>query len=387
MRRSAALAAMLAVAIAGCQTAAAGPAAGHGTPSTSARLGGHSTTSNTSGPAPSTPVPALSSSRTVRIMIVGDSITEGSAGDYTWQYFLYKHLVADGIRPRMVGPNHFLFDNVTGKEGSTAYADPRFGHANDAHWGKAYLQEKDVIGAKVAKYQPDYVLVLLGVDDLFWFGVTQQRMAANVRSFIAKARAARPHVGIVLGLVPPDIHTQTSPTFAASVAAFNSTIVSTASHLSTTRSPIAVAHDELGIDVTKDYWDGTHPNTSGQILIAAAFSNALAGKLHVGRPFPKPYPVLPNGPLTPPHLTATPSSKSGQIDLSWTPPPGANGFIIYLRDVTKIETKFKRLPFPVPRSPFDAGLLTPGDVYAFKVQACKGIDCHAFSNVATAIAP
>jgi lysophospholipase L1-like esterase len=320
-------------------------------------------------------------------MIVGDSITEGSAGDYTLQYFLYKHLVADGIRPIMVGPNHWLFDNVAGKEGSTAYADPNFGRANDAHWGKAYLQEKDVIRAKVAKYRPDYLLVLLGVDDLFWFGVSQRKMAANLASFIASARAAQPHIRIVLGTIPPDVHTQTSPTFAASVAAFNQTIAFTASHRSTARSPIAVARDDIGIDVTNDYWDGTHPNTRGQIKIAAAFADALAAKFHFGRPYPKPYPKLPVGPLTPPQLTATPSSQAGQIDLSWTPPPGANGFFIYIRDVTQNQAKFKRLPLPLPTSPFDAGLLTSGDVYAFKVQACKGIDCHAFSNVATATAP
>ncbi len=180
-------------------------------------------------------------------MIVGDSITEGSAGDYTWQYRLYEHLVADGIRPRMVGPNHRLFNNVTGKEGSDAYANPHFGHDNDAHWGKAYLQEKGVIRAKVATYRPDYLLVLLGVDDLFWFGVSQQNMAANLASFIANARAARPRIRIVLGLIPADVHTQISPTFAGSVAAFNRTIVSTAAHLSTPRSPIAVARDGIGI--------------------------------------------------------------------------------------------------------------------------------------------
>ena len=39
-----------------------------------------------------------------RIMIVGDSITKGSSGDYTWQYLLYKHLRADGVSPQMVGP-------------------------------------------------------------------------------------------------------------------------------------------------------------------------------------------------------------------------------------------------------------------------------------------
>ena len=41
----------------------------------------------------------------------------------------------------------------------------------------------------------------------------------------------------------------------------------------------------------------------------------------------------------------------------------------------------------VARRTLQHGLLNPGDTYAFKVQACKGIDCHAFSNVAAVTAP
>ncbi len=130
-------------------------------------------------------------------MIVGDSITEGSSGDYTWQYRLYEHLRADGVSPQMVGPHHWLFNNVTKVEGDTTYADPRFEHANDASWGMTLLHEKDVIGAKVAAYRPDYLLVLLGLDDIFWYGVSQPEMAANLASFIGAARAARPHIRIV----------------------------------------------------------------------------------------------------------------------------------------------------------------------------------------------
>src|SRR5215472_2056061 len=219
-RRAAALA-TVAVAVAGCQTAAAGGA-------------GHTATrafSPSSRPAPSSPLPGPPSP-SPRIMIVGDSITEGSSGDYTWQYWLYKHLRAGGVSPRMVGPNHWLFNNVTQATRSISYADPRFQHANDASWGLTLIHEKDVIGAKVAKYRPDYLLVLLGLDDIAWQGISQPDMAANLASFIAAARAARPRIRIVLGLIPPDHRQQTDPAFRASIVAFNRTIVATAARLS-----------------------------------------------------------------------------------------------------------------------------------------------------------
>ncbi len=280
-------------------------------------------------------------------MIVGDSITEGSAGDYTWQYRLYEHLRADGVTPRMVGPHRSLFNNVTKTEGNQSYANPRFERANDATWGMTLSREKDAIGGTVATYRPDYLLVLLGLDDLFWYGTSQPDMAANLAVFIAAARAARPHIRIVLGLLPPDIHTQTNPVFAASVASFNAAISSTAARLSTTGSPIGVAQDGAGLNVATDLWDGTHLNANGEVKIAAAFADILASRFHLGRTYPSPFPVLPTGPLTRPLLTVKPSRTPRQAKLSWTPVPGADTYRVFVKDVTGGETTFRRLPFPL----------------------------------------
>src|SRR6266436_4914334 len=137
------------VAVAGCQAAAAG-AAGHSVVSTGARPLPSSPAA--APPAPSPTAPGQPSGGSPRIMIVGDSITEGSSGDYTWQYRLYEHLRADGVSPRMVGPHHTLFNNVTKVDGDRSYADPRFEHANDTRWGRTLFREKDAIGAKVAIY-------------------------------------------------------------------------------------------------------------------------------------------------------------------------------------------------------------------------------------------
>src|SRR5260370_21486415 len=100
-------------------------------------------------------------------MIVGDLITQGSSGDYTWQYRLYKHLLADGVRARMVGPYGWLFNNVTGSQGDHSYADPNFEYANDAAWGMALFREKDAIGGKRATLRPGYLLRFLCLLDTF----------------------------------------------------------------------------------------------------------------------------------------------------------------------------------------------------------------------------
>jgi hypothetical protein len=321
-------------------------------------------------------------------MIVGDSITKGSSGDYTWQYWLFEHLRANGVSPHMVGPYGSLHNNVTNQDGDQSYADPNFEHANDATWGMALFREKDVIGAKVATYRPDYLLVLLGTDDIFWFGIGQSDMARNLASFIAAARAARPHIRIVFGLIPPNIHGQTNPKLAA-MAAYNHTISSTAAHLSTLASPIAVARGGASINVATDLWDGTHPNANGEIKIAAGFADVLARRFHLGSRYPRPFPVVPIGPLTSPKLTLRLPGKAGQAVLSWTLAPGATGYYVYLEDVTRGATTFTQLPWPLStaQDPWLARLLITGDTYAFKLQTCKGFDRGAFSNVAIIKAP
>ncbi len=115
----------------------------------------------------------------------------------------------------------------------------------------------------------------------------------------------------------------------------------------------------------------------------------LASRFHLGTQYPTPFPVLPTGPLTSPHLTATPSVIPHQARLSWTLSPGAESYYVYLRDQSKPGSTWTRLPLPLPpdRDPWTAGLLVTGDTYTFKVQACKGHDCGAFSNPADVTAP
>jgi lysophospholipase L1-like esterase len=379
LRRAAALVLVIA-AVAGCSAVASG-ATGRQTASPAI--------SASSQPSPSPEVSSRHEGGSARIMIVGDSITEGSSGDYTWQYWLYRHLRADGVKARMVGPYHWLFNNVTKHEGSQSYANPRFENANDATWGMTLFREKNAIGSKVVKYRPDYLLVLLGLDDIYWFGISQPKMTANLAGFIKAARAARPRIRIVLGLIPPDIHQKTNASFADNIASYNRAIAATASQLSTAISPIAVARDGAGIDIAADLWDGTHLNANGEIKIAAAFADVLAGNFHVGDPYPRPFPVMPTGPLTRPRLIVTPLRKAGEARLSWTLAPGANGYRVFQKDTTQRQAKFRQLPFPLSpaQEPWTAGMLTPGDVYYFKIQACKGADCGAFSNVVSVTAP
>ena len=81
------------------------------------------------------PAPRAQAASPTRIMIVGDSISQGSAGDFTWRYRLWKHLEATAPgATTFVGDRNYLFDNITAQQGSHAYADPNFNTAHHALW-------------------------------------------------------------------------------------------------------------------------------------------------------------------------------------------------------------------------------------------------------------
>ena len=139
-----------------------------------------------------------------------------------------------------------------------------------------------------------------------------------------------------------------------------------------------------------DTWDGTHPNANGEVRIAAGFADALAGRFHLGRLYPAPFPALPTGPLTQPRLTAAPSTTAGSVVMSWTLAPGASSYDVYVEDLTQQQTTFTKLSAPLTpsqNSGATVGTLIPHDTYDVKLQACKGNDCGTFANVASVTVP
>jgi hypothetical protein len=180
---------------------------------------------------------------------------------------------------------------------------------------------------------------------------------------------------------------RTDVTHDAPVRRFNADLPRVAARLSTLASPVAVADDAAGFNPATDTWDGTHPNAVGDIKIAAGFADVLATQLGLGSPYPVPLPAVRTGPITSPRLTATPGN--GRAQLSWTPSPGADGYYLYVRNVTARRTAFTREPYPLPQSydPWMALDLAGGVTYQFKLQACKKMDCNAFSNTVSVTPP
>jgi lysophospholipase L1-like esterase len=294
------------------------------------------------GSAPATAAPA---DGPVRILLVGDSMTQGSSGDWTWRYRLWQHLVGAGVSVDFVGPRDDLWDNVTGDFGSQAYVDPGFDRDHAARWGMSMTFPDIPIDDLVDAYQPDVVVEMLGVNDLQFLGETPAETEGVLRGFIADARSADPDVDLVLGRVPQP--------WLPKVVDFNARIDAMAAELTTPASRIVSAQSDAGLVREEDTWELFHPNARGDVKVAAGMADALSA-LGIGPPASRPLPDVPRGPRIPPFLVATSTLRN--LHYSWLRSPGAQESEVWLRDLT-VGEDWHRVAEHVADTTFDvAGL-------------------------------
>ncbi|HET9380665.1 MAG TPA: GDSL-type esterase/lipase family protein [Streptomyces sp.] len=211
----------------------------------------------------------------LRFMPVGDSMTIGSAGEHTWRHRLWRHLCATYGGPfTFVGPRETLYDKSADAPTSYAYADPDFPRAHLAGWGEGWLHMAPLIGEAVRTTRADILLVSLGLIDLGFYTDAEQTAENTVR-FITEARAAKPRIRMVLLPVIPNVRAEHDTPFATQVARFNELLAKTAAELDEPRSPLLLASTSPAYDIHRDTYDGTHPNASGEHLVAAAFADAM----------------------------------------------------------------------------------------------------------------
>ncbi|MFF4320429.1 GDSL-type esterase/lipase family protein [Streptomyces sp. NPDC001568] len=224
----------------------------------------------------------------MRFMFVGDSMTIGRAGDYTWRYRMWQHLCATLDGPfEIVGPRTALHDSTTDAATSHAYAAPDFPEHARRHlagWGEGWQHMAPLVGPAAGAGEVDVLLVSLGLIDLGFY-TEADGTAVNVRRFVEAARAARPGIRMVLLPVIPNVRAEDDAPFAAQVVRFNELLAKAVADLSTDASPILLAARPQAYDIRHDTYDGTHPNASGEHRLAGEFAAVLHQAWGVGAPY------------------------------------------------------------------------------------------------------
>ena len=312
-----------------------------------------------------------------KMMIVGDSISQGAEGDFTWRYRLAERYAAGGVPVDFVGP-------WTGTKVLNAdHADQGISHNgayrpgisfdsdNLAQWGWQMHQAKDVIGSRVGTYQPDFLLVELGFNDLGWGVNDPAGLLNDLEWFIYHARAAKPNIKIAFADVPHRTPIEVQPDLPAKITEYNNLLAARIPQLTSVASPLTVVDVDLALDELGDTYDGLHPNVRGEYAIAKAFGDRLLTGLAFGTPFGSipatlPAPLAPGAPTS---ITATPVDD--KIKVSWSHVFGATGYEFWQRDATA-GGAWQKGQFEIGADSWTADLLPAGRRMEFQVRTTRG---------------
>jgi hypothetical protein len=199
----------------------------------------------------------------LRIMPLGDSITEAEDGHTSYRYWLFRALVSDGRRVDFVGSQSGVF------RGTPRFAD--FDPDHEGHWGWSTARVREYIDEWAARSAPDLVLLLLGTNDgVRDLGAT----TGNLTAIIESLRAHRPGVSVLLAEVPPVGDPETGATW-PDIPRLNRAIATVADRLDAPGARVVVVDQYADFDVRSDTYDGVHPNESGEKKLAERWLAAI----------------------------------------------------------------------------------------------------------------
>ncbi len=228
----------------------------------------------------------------LRIMLVGDSITEGFLGvDTAYRCELWSRLAGRNV------------DFVGLQSSSPGCGIPGFDSDHEGRVGATTIErivemeDPDQLGGNSFALSYDAVLVHIGTNDKNYvnFGWNQNYIDTiiepNFRLMVAKLREHNPGVTIYLGQLIPCAHGPIpvdgwlgckvthdggDDNEGKQVEGMNQVWARIAADSSTEESPIVIVDHRVGFDIATDLLpDGIHPNDSGQAKMADKWEQAL----------------------------------------------------------------------------------------------------------------
>lgn len=188
-------------------------------------------------------------SQTVKIMPLGDSITDG---DF-WRTTLTNKLADNGYDVTFVGSNG----------------------NNEGHWGMRVcdLAAAGSLAGWLDAVNPEIVMMHFGTNDIFDDDKTTADVMAAYTTLINQMRDNNPNMIILVAKIIPlaSYHTL----YNERVDAINAAIDGWASEMTTEQSPITIVDQHTGF-TDADIGDGVHPSASGGLKMAEKWYEALS---------------------------------------------------------------------------------------------------------------
>lgn len=205
----------------------------------------------------------------VRVMPLGDSITQGRAGKANYRPLLWDLLKRAGAEVDFVGSQSSFTVETALTEG--------FDHDHEGHWGWRAEEVLARIGEWAGEAKPDVVLIHLGTNDI-GSGQHIEETAEEIGDIILALRRTNGRVAVLLARIIPVVHRETSQR----IARYNSRLDELARLLDTDVSPVRMVDQFEGFDARWDTYDGVHPNARGAGKMALRWYRAILPLLETG---------------------------------------------------------------------------------------------------------
>lgn len=231
----------------------------------------------------------------LRVMVVGDSITQGREGDWTWRYRIWQWFQQNDVSMRFVGPYTgtvepaeasvprppgWYDDDGDGeayrpktKGGYARGADSRF-TANSNHfalWGRAAAVTRGVIKGVLEEHPADLMLIMLGFNDVAWFYSDWEGTISSIKEIVDNARDVNPKMKFAIANIPHRLYIRGFDNLIINTNLYNGNLPRAISDWSTRQSPIHI------VDIAKHYDCSAGACPAGESPIWYLFLFSLGG--------------------------------------------------------------------------------------------------------------
>jgi len=218
--------------------------------------------------------------RTVQIMALGDSITQGGQGFASYRYPLWFLLRGAGFDVDFVGRDPAVYGgNHPGNPDANFYPNyySTFDRDHEGHWGDRTQDVRGLLDDALAGDGPDIVLLHVGTDDVGQYGAFGvDSTLGNLPYIISRLRAARMQVTVLLAQIIPIGTGSAYAVNAPLIPALNQRIARLATELDTPASRVVLVDQFTGYDLASMVQvDGVHPNPAGEGFLATNWFRAL----------------------------------------------------------------------------------------------------------------
>ncbi len=222
----------------------------------------------------------------VKIVCIGDSITQANYERFSWRYPLWKKLLDRGYWFDLVGSENKNYgENYERSPKYPEYLGLPFDKDHEGHWGwtadeilngKPSEMNKKKLPVWLENYTPDIALIHLGTNDV----VKNQENSTTVeelKSIISHLRKKNSNVKILLAQIIPCLRCDDEQIL--EIANLNASIASLGGddELSTFTSPLIIVDQATGFGPKPELYlyDDVHPNELGEEKMAQKWYDAI----------------------------------------------------------------------------------------------------------------